>query len=248
MPTGLYQRAYFGAAAAHAPRGRANYRVTLRHASLTCSSMCCSRAGERLQFLEVSSQAMALAGDLGARVAKSGGAALIVDYGRDAPYAASLQVRPFCSSGLLHARVCVWAHVSRVAHVCRRAPCDVVPSCMQGVCVWADGVVWPLPAGALVPEHCLPACRGPPSWLMTDCHHVQAIRSHGFVDMLSQPGLADLSARVDFSALRCLSSWDSHSAAKSHYRGSVLLTSYIADMQGPLCGCPVSWATARPLL
>lgn len=48
--------------------------------------------GEALQFLEVSSQNMALAGDLSARIAKSGGAALIMDYGRNAPYAASLQV------------------------------------------------------------------------------------------------------------------------------------------------------------
>ena len=34
---------------------------------------------------------------------------------------------------------------------------------------------------------------------------LQAIREHSFVHMLSQPGHADLSAHVDFSALRCVS-------------------------------------------
>ena len=63
---------------------------------------------------------MAHAGDLAKRVAKEGGAALVIDYGRDRPYPASLA----------------------------------------------------------------------------------AIRDHGFVNMLSSPGTADLSAHVDFSALR----------------------------------------------
>lgn len=66
-------------------------------------------------------QAMAVASGLARRVAAAGGGALVVDYGRDAPYAASLQ--------------------------------------------------------ALV-------------------RHAQA-------HPLARPGLADLSARVDFSALRC---------------------------------------------
>ena len=66
-------------------------------------------------------QAMAVASDLARRVAAAGGGALVVDYGRDAPYAASLQ----------------------------------------------------------------------------------ALRRHAQVHPLERPGLADLSARVDFSALRC---------------------------------------------
>ena len=33
---------------------------------------------------------------------------------------------------------------------------------------------------------------------------LQAIRQHGFVHLLSSPGHADLSCRVDFSALRCI--------------------------------------------
>ncbi len=65
---------------------------------------------------------MAIAGDLAKRVAKEGGAALVIDYGRDRLYPASLA----------------------------------------------------------------------------------AIREHGFVNMLSSPGTADLSAHVDFSALRCV--------------------------------------------
>lgn len=32
----------------------------------------------------------------------------------------------------------------------------------------------------------------------------QAIRQHKFVGLLEEPGSADLSARVDFNALRCL--------------------------------------------
>ena len=48
---------------------------------------------EAMQHLEVSPQGMALAGKLAARVAQSGGAALIVDYGRDTPYGNSLQVQ-----------------------------------------------------------------------------------------------------------------------------------------------------------
>lgn len=63
---------------------------------------------------------MALAGDLAKRVSKEGGAALVIDYGRDRPYPASLT----------------------------------------------------------------------------------AIRDHKFVNMMSAPGLADISAHVDFSALR----------------------------------------------
>lgn len=66
-------------------------------------------------------QGMATAESLARRVAKHGGAALIIDYGQDAPYPASLQ----------------------------------------------------------------------------------AIREHAFVGLLEQPGSADLSARVDFDALRC---------------------------------------------
>ncbi len=65
---------------------------------------------------------MGLAGELARRVTAEGGAALVIDYGRDEPYADSLQ----------------------------------------------------------------------------------AIKGHSFVPVLSQPGLADLSAHVDFSALKCV--------------------------------------------
>lgn len=74
-------------------------------------------------MLEVCPQGMRLAAELAKRVSQEGGAALVVDYGRDAPYPDSLQ----------------------------------------------------------------------------------AIREHSFVHMLSQPGHADLSAHVDFSALRWVS-------------------------------------------
>jgi NADH dehydrogenase [ubiquinone] 1 alpha subcomplex assembly factor 7 len=73
-----------------------------------------------LRELEVCPRGMALAEALGARVAEHGGAALLIDYGRDAPYGSSLQ----------------------------------------------------------------------------------AIREHRFVPILERPGEADLSARVDFAALR----------------------------------------------
>ena len=65
---------------------------------------------------------MATAGELGSRVSASGGAALLIDYGRNRPYPASLQ----------------------------------------------------------------------------------AIRQHKFCGLLEQPGLADLSAHIDFSAIRCV--------------------------------------------
>jgi hypothetical protein len=86
-----------------------------------------SGAGDILQYLEVCPQGMSLAGDLATRVAKEGGAALVIDYGRERPYPASLV----------------------------------------------------------------------------------GIRGHSFVNMLSQPGLADLSVHVDFGALRsaCTLSW-----------------------------------------
>lgn len=83
-------------------------------------SLICLVVGDVLRFLELCPQAMALAGDMAMRVQKEGGAALVIDYGRDRPYPASLA----------------------------------------------------------------------------------AIRGHSFVNMLSQPGLADLSAHVDFSAVR----------------------------------------------
>ena len=75
-----------------------------------------------LKGLEVSPQAMSTGGNLARRVANQGGAALLIDYGRDRPYLASLQ----------------------------------------------------------------------------------AIKQHQFCGLLEQPGLADLSARVDFAAIRCL--------------------------------------------
>lgn len=79
-------------------------------------------AGDSLDLLEVCPQGLGLAGELGRRVTAEGGAALVIDYGRDKPYADSLQ----------------------------------------------------------------------------------AIKDHHFVPVLSQPGLADLSAHVDFSALKCV--------------------------------------------
>lgn len=73
-----------------------------------------------MQALEVGAQGMATAAALAARVMKSGGAALVLDYGRDSAYPAS----------------------------------------------------------------------------------ARAIRKHEFVDLLQQPGDADLSTHVDFSGLR----------------------------------------------
>ena len=55
-----------------------------------------------IKGLEVSPQAMATAGHLASRVSAKGGAALLVDYGRNRPYPASLQAikqHKFC--GLL---------------------------------------------------------------------------------------------------------------------------------------------------
>lgn len=78
-------------------------------------------AGDTVDMLEVCPQALGLAGELGKRVSQEGGAALVIDYGRDEPYGDSMQ----------------------------------------------------------------------------------AIKDHSFLPMLAQPGLADLSAHVDFSALRC---------------------------------------------
>lgn len=77
-------------------------------------------AGAAVKGLEVSPQVMTTAGALAERVAQQGGAALVVDYGRNRPYPASLQ----------------------------------------------------------------------------------AIRQHKFCGLLEQPGLADLSAHVDFTAIR----------------------------------------------
>lgn len=85
---------------------------------MTCAA---AHAGEALAGIEVGAQAMALVSDLAKRVASTGGGALVVDYGRDALYDASLQ----------------------------------------------------------------------------------ALRRHAQVDPLERPGTADLSSRVDFSALRC---------------------------------------------
>ena len=106
---------------------------------------------------------MALAGELAARVAKSGGAALIVDYGRDTPYGNSLQVL-------------LGKHLFFFQMLCR---------------TWLAQIL----------SEQLYRCSLLPSTTLCFCDP-QAIRDHGFVDMLSQPGLADLSARVEFSALR----------------------------------------------
>ncbi len=76
--------------------------------------------GDSLDLLEVCPQGLGLAGELAKRVTAEGGAALVIDYGHDQPYADSLQ----------------------------------------------------------------------------------AIKDHSFVPVLSQPGLADLSAHVDFSAIK----------------------------------------------
>ena len=73
-----------------------------------------------IKGLEISPQAMSTAGSLASRLAAKGGAALVIDYGRNRPYPASLQ----------------------------------------------------------------------------------AIRQHKFCGLLEQPGLADLSAHVDFGAIR----------------------------------------------
>ena len=85
------------------------------------SHMFCGAAESALKGLEVSPQAMSIAGDLAQRIAAQGGAALLIDYGRNRSYPASLQ----------------------------------------------------------------------------------AIKQHQFCGLLEQPGLADLSAHVDFSSIRC---------------------------------------------
>lgn len=55
-----------------------------------------------IKGLEVSPQAMATAGHLANRVSAKGGAALIIDYGRNRPYPASLQaIKQHKFSGLL---------------------------------------------------------------------------------------------------------------------------------------------------
>jgi NADH dehydrogenase [ubiquinone] 1 alpha subcomplex assembly factor 7 len=78
-------------------------------------------AGFELKGIEISPEAIRVAGELGRRVHQDDGAALIIDYGQDGPYAESLV----------------------------------------------------------------------------------AIRGHRRVPLLEQPGMADLSAHVDFDALRC---------------------------------------------
>eukprot|EP00887_Chlorella_sp_A99_P005187 scaffold1.g5187.t1 len=88
-----------------------------------------------LKELEICPQGMATAQALARRVGAHGGAALVVDYGQDGPYGASLQASD--------------------AYARARAP------------------------------------RAP-----------RAIRQHEFVGLLERPGSADLSARVDFGALR----------------------------------------------
>ena len=67
----------------------------------TCHPVCAA-AEAALKGLEVSPQAMSTAGDLAQRIAAQGGAALLIDYGRNKPYPASLQAikqHQFC--GLL---------------------------------------------------------------------------------------------------------------------------------------------------
>ena len=55
-----------------------------------------------MKGLEVSPQAMSTAGDLARRVATHGGAALLIDYGRNRPYPTSLQaIREHQFCGLL---------------------------------------------------------------------------------------------------------------------------------------------------
>lgn len=50
---------------------------------------CCS--GDSVQEIEISPQSIAMAETLAARVESQGGAALLIDYGQDAPYPGSLQ-------------------------------------------------------------------------------------------------------------------------------------------------------------
>ncbi|KAL3144498.1 hypothetical protein ABBQ32_004236 [Trebouxia sp. C0010 RCD-2024] len=105
-----------------------HFRLVLAPGPTPASELLVDRRLDALPFdqkavmkgLEVSPQAMATAGQLGRRVSASAGAALLIDYGRNRPYPASLQ----------------------------------------------------------------------------------AIRQHKFCGLLEQPGRADLSAHVDFSAIR----------------------------------------------
>ena len=74
---------------------------TLRHARAEAAVLCCC-AEAALKGLEVSPQAMSTAGDLAKRVAAHGGAALLIDYGRNRPYPTSLQaIREHHFCGLL---------------------------------------------------------------------------------------------------------------------------------------------------
>lgn len=83
--------------------------------------------------LEISPQMMTTAGDLASRVAEQGGAALIVDYGRNRPYPASLQaIRQHKFCGLLEQAglADLSAHVDFTAI---RSTTNSSPSCHIGL-------------------------------------------------------------------------------------------------------------------
>ena len=66
----------------------------------------CNAAGDAVDMLEVCPQGMGLAAELAKRVSQEGGAALVVDYGRDAPL-------PGLAAGHSGAQLCAHAVATR---------------------------------------------------------------------------------------------------------------------------------------
>ncbi len=92
-----------------------------------------------MKGLEVSPQAMTTAGDLAKRVATHGGAALLIDYGRNRPYPTSLQaIREHQFCGLLEqpSKADLSAHVDFGAI---RSPQHFFPNCTLCLSI-VDGV------------------------------------------------------------------------------------------------------------
>ena len=122
-----------------------------------------------IQGLEVGPQAMATAGYLADRVSAKGGAALLIDYGRNRPYPASLQ----------------------------------------------------------------------------------AIKQHKFSGLLEQPGLADLSAHVDFGAIRYVIELWSCCFLALHRSPDALLSAYYSEVpigSGHISRCSYRQKRAKLLL
>jgi hypothetical protein len=144
------------------------------------------------------SQAMALAEALARRVEQHGGAALIIDYG---------QVAQACPLGAGCARLAL-----RVGPDSQRLPALLPWRALATL----GGVVQGPACTALLPlspllhilasySACPPPPPPPTQYTPQDAPYessLQAIRRHAFVPLLQAPGIADISNRVDFSALR----------------------------------------------